>query len=393
MKILNICPSYYPAFKYGGPIQSVHLLNKILAKKGIFVSVLTTNAGLEDRKDISVNKWINLEGVNVKYIKYCGYEHYNFSLNYLFQTIKEVKKFDIIYIPAIWNFPVLIGSIASILFKKPFIISPRGSLYEETFKIKSKNKKILYYYLFAKHYIAKATAIHFTAEPEKEGFFSYFKLNNRSFIIPNGIDLSEFKNLPCKGSFVNKYHMLKGKKYILFLGRITPKKGIDILVEAFKNLSQEYEELCLVIAGPNNEEYEEKIRLMIKELKIIEKVLFVGILKGEEKISAFVDSEIFVLSSYSENFGMAVIEAMACGVPVVISNKVGIYKEIEENKAGVIVDITPKSIYNGIRLLLSDENLKKETAIRGKRFVENYYNIDSVADMMIKSYEEILNKF
>ena len=392
MKILNICPSYHPAFKYGGPIQSTYLLNKTLARKGISVSVLTTNAGLEGREDIPINKWVNLEGVNVKYIKYCGYEHYNFSLSYLFQTIKEVRKFDIIYIPAIWNFPVLIGSIASILSQKPFIISPRGSLYEETFKIKSKNKKIFYYYLFAKHYIVKATAIHFTAAPEKEEFFSYFKLNNKSFIIPNGIDLSKFKNLPDKGSFISKYPMLKGKKYILFLGRITPKKGLDILVKAFKSLSQEYEDLHLIIAGPNNEGYEEKIKVLLKELKVIEKVLFVGMLTGKEKISAFVDSEIFILPSYSENFGMAVIEAMACGVPVIISNKVGIYKEIDENKAGIVVDVTPESLYNGIKSLLSDEGLKKETAMRGKRFVENYYNINRVADMMIKAYEEILNK-
>ena len=391
MKILNICPSYYPAFKYGGTTQSTYLLNKTLARKGISVSVLTTNAGLEGRKDIPINKWVNLEGVNVKYIKYCGYEHYNFSLRYLFQTIKEVRNFDIIYIPAIWNFPVLVGSMVSIIFQKPYIISPRGSLYKETFEIKSKNKKIFYYHLFAKHYIARATAIHFTATPEKEGFFSYLKLNNKSFIIPNGIDLSEFKNLPDKGSFICKYPILDGKRYILFLGRITPKKGLDILVKAFKSLLQEYENLYLIIAGPDNEVYEEKIKILIKELKIIEKVIFVGMLTGREKISAIIDSEIFILPSYSENFGMAVIEAMACGIPVVISNKVGIYREIEEGRAGVIVDITPESLYSGIKSLLSNEDLRKEIAIRGKKIVENYYNIDKVADMVIKVYGEILN--
>ncbi|MGC9219327.1 MAG: hypothetical protein ACP5G8_08020, partial [Athalassotoga sp.] len=136
MKILSICPSYYPAFKYGGPIQSVHLLNKALAQKGIIVDVLTTNAGLEDRKDIPINKWVNLDGVNVKYLKYYGYEHYNFSPSILFQTFKIIENYDIVYIPAVWNFPVLVGSLASIFKKKPYVIAPNGSLYKKALSIK-----------------------------------------------------------------------------------------------------------------------------------------------------------------------------------------------------------------------------------------------------------------
>ena len=115
-------------------------------------------------------------------------------------------------------------------------------------------------------------------------------------------------------------------------------------------------------------------------------------LTGREKLEVLAGSDIFVLPSYSENFGMAVVEAMACGLPVVISNKVGIYREVEENKAGIVVDPNAESLYKGIKLLLENPELKKEIAVNGRKLVEEYYDIDKVAERMIEAYEEILSR-
>ncbi|MEO0241395.1 MAG: glycosyltransferase, partial [candidate division WOR-3 bacterium] len=157
-------------------------------------------------------------------------------------------------------------------------------------------------------------------------------------------------------------------------------------------ISKIYKDIYLLIAGPDNEGYGEKIKKLIKNYGIEDKVIFTGPLYGKEKISAFKNAEIFVLPSYSENFGLAVLEAMACGKPCVISNKVGIYKEVKKYNAGIIVETNSRSLYNGIQILLKDENLKRKISENAKKIVKNEYDIEKVAEKMIKVYEDILRK-
>lgn len=389
MKVLHIISSYYPAFKYGGPIESVHLLNKALVEKGVAVDVFTTDTGIDKNNNIETNKWITIDGVRVKYLKYFFYEHYTFSPSLLFAVFKEVKNYDLIHITGVWNFSVLAGTLACILNKKPFIISPRGALYKDAINIKSKFIKLLYFNLIAKHYLKRANAIHYTTEDEKENVFQ--GINNNSIIIPNGIDLNHFNNLPPKNSFKNKYPILKDKKYILFLGRIHRQKGIDLLIEAFKLIARKYNDLYLVIVGPDNVGYRKEVEKSLKKDNLLNGVVFTGTLSGEEKLSAYVDAEVFVLPSYFENFGMAVIEAMACGTPVIISNKVGISDKIERNKSGLIVQNDPPKVYEGIKLLLDNKELYKEISSNGRNMVKNHYDISSVAEQMIGLYNNSLS--
>ena len=390
MKVLHVIPSYYPAFKFGGPIESVHLLNKALVQKEISIDVLTTDAGLENDKSILLNQWIDLDGVRVKYFPYYFYEHYTFSPQLFFALFHEVKKYDLVHITALWNFPVLAGSLGSILCKKSYIISPRGMLYPEAIGIKSKYIKQFYFYLIAKHYLDRASAIHFTTENEKNNVAGFLNLNNQSFVIPNGLDLTDYKHLPEKGSFKNKYPVLNGKKYILFLGRINKQKGLDILVNAFRELSKIDKDLYLVIAGPDNFGYQKEVEKLLRGCGLLERALFTGMLTKNDKLAAFVDAEIFVLSSYFENFGMSVIEAMACGTPVVISNRVGISHDVEQNKAGLVADLQVESLVDKIKMLITDSHLRDEISANGRRLVERKYNIDVVANNMTIEYEKIL---
>ena len=393
MKILHIVPSYFPAFKFGGPIESVYLLNKTLVKKGIEIDVITTNAGLLEDKTIQLCSWINLDGVRVKYFPYYFYEHYNFSPELFFEVFNVVKDYDLIHIAAVWNFPALVGSIASCAYKKPYIISPHGTLNKEAVYIKSKLLKQIYYYLLAMHCIKNANALHFTSEDEQINVTNFLKLRNQSFVIPNGIDLNEYSKLSGKGEFKKKHPVLKDKKYILFLGRITPKKGLDLLVQSFKELVKLDHDLFLVIAGPDNEGYGRVVRNQLKSYGLMEKTLFTGMLMGEEKLSAYIDAEVFILPSYSENFGMTVVEAMACGVPVVVSDKVGISNVIKENNAGLVVKTDSETLYDGVKSLLANKETRCQFATNGKYLVHKMYNIDKVADMMINAYQEIINGF
>lgn len=393
MKISCITPSYFPAIKFGGPIQSVHLLNKALVKKGLKVDVLTTNAGNSKQ---SMGEWMNgcmkddswchFDNIRVKYLSFVGYEHYNFS----FQMVKEIWKiiddYDLVHITAVWNFPVLAGALISSIKKKPYIISPRGEIYKETIELKSNSFKKLYFNVFAKHYFNKASAIHFTTEDEKEKVTSYLKLKAPSFVIPNGIDLREIE--------YGERRLAKSIKadYVLILGRIDRKKGFDILIPAFAKVAAKFNDLKLVIAGNTKTSYYHSIIQSIQKYGINEKVIFTGEVTDGDKWSLYKNVLMFVLPSYSENFGMSVVEAMACGCPVVILEKVGIYKEVAHNEAGIIVKTKVQSVEEGIlKLLLNDENLRKKIAANGKAMVKKYYDIDKIAEQMSEQYRLVIN--
>lgn len=390
MNILHIIPSYYPAIKHGGPISSVHLLNKALVKKGIVVHVLTTTSGIENN-NIVINEWQNIDGVKVKYFPYYFYEHYTFSPHLFCSALNEIKKYDLVHITAFWNFPTLVGCIGSLLNKKPYIISPRGVLYKDAINIKSKYIKKLYFNLIANHYLRRASAVHFTTQDEKDNVANFVKVKCPSFVVPNGLDIAEYNSLPKRGDFKEKYLLLREKKYILFLGRIHKQKGLDILINAFKELCKFDNDLFLVIAGPDFG-YKNEVEKQLNQYGLLNKTLFAGMLTGRSKLAAYVDAEVFVLPSYFENFGMVAIEAMACGTPIVITNKVGIYKDVENEKykSGLVVDPKAESIYQGIKSLLNNTALRDEIVINGRNLVRENYNIDKVADMMIDVYKNIL---
>ncbi len=387
MKILHVIPSYFPAIKYGGPVESVHLLNKVLAKRGINVFVFTTNAGINDFRTNDLNKWIELDGIKVKYFKSYFYEHFTFSPLMLISLVNEVKSYDLIHITGVWNFPVFAASLACIINKKPFIISPRGVLYKDAINIKSKFIKLLYFNIFARHYLKKANAIHYTTTDEKEHIFH--NVNKKSIVIPNGIDLKTFDILPEKGAFKNKYPALNSKKYILFLGRVNKQKGLLFLIKAFQKLINEFKDLYLVIAGPDDG-FQPYLESEIRRLNLEKRVLFTGMLSGKDKLSAYIDAEIFILPSYFENFSMSTTEAMACGLPVIISNKVGIYKEIKESQAGIVSEVEAESIYQSIINLLHNPEQISLLRNNAKKLIKEKYDINNVADMMINAYTEII---
>lgn len=401
IKLLHISPSYFPAFRFGGPIQSVHLLNKSLVKKGVKVDVLTTKAGLTVEQREKIKERSNSEGwclvdsassdksdyavtsgVRVKYLSFVGYEHYNFSIQMVKEIWKIIDDYDIVHITAVWNFPVLVGSVISFVKNKPYIISTRGALHQEALSSKSAFVKKLYFNLLAKHYLKKAFAIHYTTEVEKEESELVLK-HKDCFVIPNGIDLREIDNRD------QRSEIRITEKYILILGRIDRIKGFDILIPAFANIIVKYNDLKLVVAGDDTTPYTKEVRKMIEAQNISNKVIFTGQVIGDDKWSLYKNALMFVLPSYSENFGMSVVEAMACGCPVVISDKVGIYKEVAVNNAGIIVSTIVESVAEGIKKLLNDENLKRTIAANGKTMVEKYYDIDKVSDSMIIQYKKI----
>lgn len=390
MRILHIL-GFYP--EIGGPYAAIKDLAIRLSNKGMEVSVLSPIP--KDYNQENLYREIPAS-LNVTYIREGFLSRIFPSFSREWETVIKdmLPRIDLVHAHGVFDYYTFVTSRFSTY--KPMIISSHGSIMNYALSTNRHVKKYLYLNSIVKSIIRKASVIHLLSHYEKEEFLNVFKANSEELkykirLVPNGVNLEEFKNLPSKGSFKQRYSVLKDKRYIIFLGRINAIKGLDILVGSFKKLAIIDEDLYLVIVGPDNEGYGERVKKWLKDAGLLGRSVFTGMLTGRDKLEAFVDAEAFVLPSYSENFGIAVVEAMACGIPVVISNKVGVYKEIEGNKAGIVVETDPERLFIGIKTLLDNDEARREVAQNGKKLVEEYYNIDKVADKMIKTYQEILS--
>jgi glycosyltransferase involved in cell wall biosynthesis len=389
MRVLHIGEFYS---EIGGPYTLVMDLGNAIRKKAVEIIILS-----------SVPKRYNLERINeihrinfhVRYIKndYLSFFWPSYSKKWKASILKILPSIDIVHVHGIFNHYAYV--VSRYLREKPYILSLHGSLMENAINMKSKFKKTLYLKTIGHCIVKNAFMIHLLNEEEKNDlekacFMNVNEYENKVRIIPTGINIPEFSALPPMNSFKSKFPQLRNKRYILFLGRLHPVKGLDILVEAYKEVAKIYNDISLVIVGPDNEGHGEKIKNRLSDYGFLDRTIFTGMLTERDKLEAFVDSELFVLPSYSEGSPMTVLEAMACETPVVISNRVGMYKDIERNMAGIIVETNPQSLFNGIRTLLDSEELRREFAKNGRRFVVKHHNIEEIADRMIRVYEEIL---
>jgi glycosyltransferase involved in cell wall biosynthesis len=389
MKVLHIIPTYYPAHARGGPIWSVHNLNKWLIKKGVDVTVYTTD--LDIPSDKLRNKKVNIDGVNVYYFSASFPKFWEYSRNLHKKLKKTAKDFDLIHITSTFLFASTLGAYYAKKNNIPYIISPRGNLMNEPMKKKGALKKIFYVGLVEERNLQNASAIHFTVKKEKEEYEELGFIYKKSILIPNGIDPENFEDAP-DGHFRQKFNISDDKKIVLFLSRISWKKGLDTLLPAFRKVVDNNPNTVLVIAGGDTEGYKKRVEQWINENNLQNDVIFTGMITGKDKTGALKDSNVFVLPSYSENFGMAVVEAMNFSLPVVITENVGISNKIIENNAGLVVSKDETQVSNAILRLLNNENFAKDIGERGRSLVAKEYLMANIADEWVKNYQEIIEE-
>lgn len=412
MRVLCVTPSYWPAFQYGGPVFVNHYLNMALVKRGVEVTVYTTSVGLENR--VRENHKIYTDGVEVIYfsisktLEFLGATGWQLSWHLTRALRENIHRFDLVNINAIWNYPPAAAAFLSKARRVPYIVTAHGALYPYT--ISSKRwKKLPYYHLIAKRILKGAAAIHYTGEDEAEKCHSFLGLKNKAVVVPYVIDLSEFDEIPERDTLRDRYSILKGRKTILFLGRINWKKGLDVLIKAFAMVEKQRDDVHLLIVGKDESGYAKQVKKWIRDCGMFYdnqgagggrpefgengnnvKITFTGMLTGREKVQAYAGSDIFVLPSYSENFGVVVVEAMACGIPVIISDQVGIHKEIAKSKAGVVIKTDPKQLAETIMALLENPEMCKEMGRNGQQSVKERFAPDKVTDNMIETYQSLL---
>jgi glycosyltransferase involved in cell wall biosynthesis len=266
----------------------------------------------------------------------------------------------------------------------PYIVTPHGAL-DPWLSQNSPVVKRVSNLVWQQAMLSKAAAIHFTTQEEADlaGDINA----TRHVVIPNGIDLSRFRRGRSGNSFRERYLAGYRGQMVLFFGRIAKKKGIDLLIRGFAQATAHRNSL-LVIAGPDDEGLRPSLAGLAETLGISSRVRFVGALYGEDQLDALAAAEVWALTSYTENFGNAVVEAMAAGCPVLVSTEVNIAGQLAAAGAGVVTSLSVAEIAGALSALLDDRERRATLTVRGRSFVERF-DWSVVAPELLSMFREI----
>src|SRR5438034_2850989 len=338
LKILQLVHTLDPSV--GGVAASVLALSRGLARRGHKLDIVVL--------DDSASPWLADIALPIHALG-AGLTSYRYSSKLLPWLKKQGGDYDRVIVNGIWQYLSFAAWRRYAGSSIPYYVFPHGMLdpwFKGTFPLKHL-KKWLYWPWAEYRVLRDAAAVIFTAEEERfRARKSFWLYRCREKVSPLGVEAPLISS-NAKSEFLSRYPQLQNSRNFLFLGRLHPKKGCDILLEAFARVPSR-DPISLILAGPDQIGWERELRGQAKRLNLSDRVIFTGMLEGEMKQGAFAAADAFVLPSHQENFGIAVVEALAVGVPVLISNRVNIWREIDADRAGFV---EPDNLDGTTRLL------------------------------------------
>ncbi len=386
MKILHVIANLAP--RYGGPSKVCVEVAQAVARLGHEVSIYTTNQDGPGELAVPLDRPVIKDGVEIRYFPIQPPRFWGTSWSLARALDQKIKESDLVHIDSLYLFHDLVAGHYCRKYGVPYLIRPHGSLDPFIYRRHRWRKAIMELW-FENRNIRNAAAILFTADEEMRLARPYIG-DAPGAVVSLGLDPREFQELPEPGRFRGRFPEVGEKKIILFLGRINFKKGLDLLVPAMARVLRQRQDVHLVLAGPDNDGYGARVKEWLKQEGIPDDATFTGMLLGEERLAVLRDAQMFVLSSYSENFGIAVIEAMACGLPVVISDKVNIWREVDAAGAGLVVPCEAAALAAALERLLNDPGLAAAMGQRGRALVAERFQWGSIALAMQELYARII---
>jgi glycosyltransferase involved in cell wall biosynthesis len=387
MKILVTIPAL--GHVYGGPSKSVVELAQALGKQGIDIDLITTNANGSTFLNVPLQTWIEKENYRIQYFPCQSWGDYKFSQSLTNWLFENIERYDMVQTNAIFSLTNLPVYWACQKHGIPYVVIPRGMLEPWALSYKAWKKRV-YYSLVERSALEKASAIQVLTSIEAQ---QVKQLNGKTsiFIAPNGINDRDFERLEEREIFDQAFPETRSKTSILFLGRIDPKKGLDLLAPAFSKVYQQFPETHLVIAGPDNLGFLPTVQGYFKEFGCLEAVTFTGILSGSLKSSALKAASLYVSPSYSEGFSMSVLEGMASGLPCILTTGCN-FPEAEQQGIAKVVPIDAESIANAILFCLKFPEQAKAMGDRARQFILEKYTWNSIAEKLLTIYTTIADR-
>ena len=365
MRVLHVIPSVGPA--RGGPSHAVRMMASACARAGLYVDVATTNDNEREVLDVPLGTPVVEDGVRYHYFARDLYP-YTVSRGLARWLGRSVPGYDVVHIHALFSFSSTAAARAARRSLVPYILRPLGTLAPYGMEQHRLLKRISWR-LVERSMIANAAALHLTSTAERDEALRLAEFTPE--VIPLGIDINACSTVRVGADRLN----------VLFLARIHPKKQLDVLLRAVAIVP----EARLVVAGSGDAGYVTGMKQMAARLGIADRVEWAGHLDGDAKLHAIAQAGVFALPSINENFGIAVVEALASGLPVIVSRGVAIHKEVEAAGAGIVADDV-QTVANALTAL-RDAAARERMGRQARLLAERAFSAEAMAFGLIGMYE------
>jgi glycosyltransferase involved in cell wall biosynthesis len=387
-----VCPLFPPTPKNlaSGVTQVVYSISKELVRRGHTVEVYTSGAVQYGQQGRTENKTgqVLVDGIRVHYFPYAMHYYTFFVTPTIISTAKKsLREYDLIHIHDFRTFQGIVVAHYARKFKIPYVVQAHGTLgITPSIKVPRDLPRRILDSTSGFKSVKNASKVIAVSQVEMDEYRALGVSEEKIEKIPNGIDLSEYADLPPRGSFRKEFGIAYNEKVVLYLGRIHKIKGIDILVRAFGKVIEKLDEVRLVIAGPDDG-YLRELQALIKALRVSHGILMTGPLYGKNKLEAYVDADVFVSPSRYEIWGMTILEAIACGTPVVVTDKCGM-SEFIKAKVGLVTKTEPGHVAEALLEILQDES-KRNSFRRNCKKVVGGLSISKTVSQLEEVYKQI----
>jgi glycosyltransferase involved in cell wall biosynthesis len=385
LRVLHVTPYFAPAFCYGGPPRSILGLCRSLKDLGVRVAVYTTTANGEHDLDPSVNGNGEYAGVPTRYFPRAFPRRFFGAAGLDAALRASIGGFDLVHIHGLWNLPAWTAAHRAHAAGAPYVLSPRGMLEPGALALRSWRKRLVYPLVQRRH-LERAALLHATGAAEAERL-RHAGRGVDVVMLPNGVELP-----PADGATPGAFRARLGlgdAPLIVFLGRLHPIKRLDVLAAAYLRLAGRHAGARFVVAGPDEGDHRRVVAPLFAPLG--DRMYWTGALDESEKWSLLADAEVLVLCSASENFGMSAAEAMAAGVPVVVTRTCP-WQDVETHRCGFWVDSDPDAIAAAVTRVLADPSGAREMGARGRALIRDKYSWPAIARAMTKEYATIVSR-
>jgi glycosyltransferase involved in cell wall biosynthesis len=355
--------------------------------RGHEVEVITTNINGTEKSEVPTGVPISIDGIQVRYFSSPFLRRLSWAPDLASFLKAEIDRYDVLHLHSVYLWPTWVAGRLARRAHVPYLLSPRGMLVKDLIARRSWIVKAAWINLIEQSNLEGAAAIHVTSELEKTELLRFNWRFPQVAVIPNGVEEVESSLDAIPSADVDKIIEEK-QPLVLFLGRISWKKGLDRLLNAFALANRGK----LAIVGPDDEGLVPELQRLAEKLRIGDRVVFLPrTVLGSDKEHLFAAAQVFVLPSYSENFGNTVLEAMQRGVPAVVTPQVGAAEIVKEAHGGMVVQGDPKPLGEAINRLINDQTLAQNMGEAGRCYVLEHYGWPHIAAQMEGLYENLKN--
>jgi glycosyltransferase involved in cell wall biosynthesis len=384
LKILHVIPSV--GRLRGGPSVAVRTIAQGLVNHGIVVDIATTDDNGTGRLAVPLGQPVIEDGVTYWYFpRQIPFYTVSWPLSRWIDV--HVEEYDVLHIHALFSFSATVGAFWAARRGIPYVVRPLGVLNSWGIRNRRPLLKKLSLRLIERRMLAHAAAVHFTSEQERcEAELA--TPGTRSVVIPNPVASLGADEKQSAEPFLTRHPDLAGRRVVLFLSRVDPIKGLDLLLNGFARIRKVLPDAVLVVAGNGEESFLARLRAQAQQLGMQRDVIWAGFLEEAAKRAAFAAADVFVLPSYSENFGIAVVEAMANGLPVIVSDRVAIHHEVAQAKAGIVVRCDAYEVQQALVQILGSRSVRDQMARNARRLAREY-SPATVTQRLLEIYQSV----